>query len=131
MEAGSSEIAASPFICLHHALQWLPRLSGVFSVFLDTTSRISNLAPPVGLDPSEHVVGGGRKLYQPLYLLACVDVDIQEISNHTLDEVFVPAVLFRYGRPLWSSLIGRETHEGIRRLAASKLVGGGECYLKL
>jgi len=50
----------------------------------------------VGLDPSEHVVGGGRKLYQPLYLLACMDVDVKEISDHihTLDEVFVPAVLF-------------------------------------
>src|SRR6185436_8593976 len=87
MEVGSLQVAASPFICLRRALRWLPRLSGVFSVFLDTTSRISNLAPPVGLDPSERVVGGGRKLYQPLYLLACVDVDVQEISNHTLDEV--------------------------------------------
>ena len=85
-----TDTEASPFICLHRALRWLPKGLGIFSVLLDTALRISNLAPPVELDSSECVVGGRRRLFSPLYLIASMDVDVLPIHGCSLEEIFKP-----------------------------------------
>ncbi|CAI2192361.1 9871_t:CDS:1 [Funneliformis geosporum] len=121
----------TPFINLRRATRWLPSKSGIFFALLDTTSRIANLASPAKLDPSARVAGDGRKLFPPLYHFGYLDVNLKPVYGLKLEEAFNPEILFRYGRPLWSSLIDRDSMERIRKLAASKLVGGGNRFIEL
>ena len=77
---------ASSFIHLCYVLWWLPKQSGIFFVFLDTSSKILNLTIPVELDSSEYIMSDGKKLFSPLYLFWCMDVEIFPVCDRSLEE---------------------------------------------
>ncbi|CAG8813648.1 7039_t:CDS:1, partial [Racocetra fulgida] len=121
----------SLFYYLRHALNLLPHDVGIFAVFTDTTSNISNFSPASKRDRSQRVSSKRYQLFNPFYLIDTIDInaDLKKVS--TLKDSEYPQCFFMYGRPLWSSLMspllgdtkGFEPHS-IINLAMDKLVGG-------
>uniref|UniRef100_A0A1D1XK08 Cytochrome c-type biogenesis protein CycH n=1 Tax=Anthurium amnicola TaxID=1678845 RepID=A0A1D1XK08_9ARAE len=118
----------SHFYYLRHALKYLPRYSGIFAIFTDTISRISNFAPKSEFDPSLRISEAGEKLFPPFYILDTIDIYAKD--PQTPGEAEDPACLFRRGRPLWGSLFEAQSHnmaltsDRIIDLARDKIIGG-------
>ncbi|CAG8766589.1 4721_t:CDS:1, partial [Racocetra fulgida] len=121
----------SLFYYLRHALKLLPNDIGIFAVFTDTISNISNFSPASKHDQSPRVATGRAELFKPFYLIDTVDINVDHKKASTLKDSECPQSFFMYGRPLWSSLTlspfdnvkGFEPHD-IINLAMEKLVGG-------
>jgi hypothetical protein len=109
-------------------LKYLPRYSGIFAIFTDTISRISNFAPKSELDPSLRISEAGEKLFPPFYILDTIDIYAK--NPQTPREAEDPAFMFRWGRPLWGSLLEAQSHnmaltsDRIIDLARDKIIGG-------
>jgi hypothetical protein len=98
----------SAFFALRNAAGDIPRGSGAVIVVLDTTSRISNLAPPVPKPSHSSRTARGFSLYDPIYLLPTLDLGKAKWAslrdNPTWDSAFdLKSRLYRYGRPLWTT----------------------------
>jgi hypothetical protein len=92
---------ANAFTSLRGVTSHFPSERGLAVVFLDTVSRISNLAPSAEKDPSARVRSGSL-LFPPVYLLRTIDIKADKfIPGLDLKDRLDPAVLYRYGRPLW------------------------------
>ncbi|CAG8651861.1 11051_t:CDS:1, partial [Paraglomus occultum] len=63
------------FYYVQCALKLLPKKLGIFAIFTDTHSNISNFSPVSYLDPSIRVAVKGSKLFEPFYLLDTVDMN--------------------------------------------------------
>ncbi|CAG8656966.1 8131_t:CDS:2, partial [Paraglomus occultum] len=96
------EDSRSHFYYLRHALKYLSRHSGIFAIFTDTISRISNFAPKSEFDPSLRISEAGEKLFPPFYISDTIDIYAKD--PQTPGEAEDSACLFRRGRPLWGSL---------------------------
>ncbi|CAG8772474.1 11839_t:CDS:1, partial [Racocetra fulgida] len=120
----------SLFYYIRRALILLPKEAGIFAIFTDTHSNISNFSPVSYLDPSKRVAEEGFILFEPFYLLDTVDMNVNFKKVMTLKESADPQHFFQYGRPLWGALLmpssdtkGMES-EHIIELAMDKLIGG-------
>ncbi|CAG8854769.1 20013_t:CDS:1, partial [Gigaspora margarita] len=120
----------SLFYYIRRALILLPKEAGIFAIFTDTHSNISNFSPVSYLDPSKRVAEEGFILFEPFYLLDTVDMNVNFKKVMTLKESADPHHFFQYGRPLWGALLmpssdtkGMES-EHIIELAMDKLIGG-------
>ncbi|CAG8805753.1 15781_t:CDS:2, partial [Gigaspora margarita] len=120
----------SLFYCMRRALILLPKRAGIFAIFTDTHSNLSNFSPVSYRDPSLTVAEGGSQLFEPFYLLDTVDMNVNFKKVMTLKESEDPQHFFQYGRPLWGALLSppNETKgmkpEHIVELAMDKLIGG-------
>ncbi|CAG8841880.1 12447_t:CDS:2, partial [Gigaspora margarita] len=120
----------SPFYYIRRALILLPEGSGIFAVFTDTHSNISNFSPTSYLDPSKRVAEEGYLLFAPFYLLDTMDMNVKFKEVMTLKESEDPQHFFQYGRPLWGALLMPSSDtkgmksERIIELAMDKLIGG-------
>jgi len=121
------------FYYVRHALKLLPKKLGIFAIFTDTHSNISNFSPVSYLDPSIRVAAKGSKLFEPFYLLDTVDMNTMNTAFKkalTLQESEDPQHFFQYGRPLWGALLSPSSDaegfnpECIIELAMDKLISG-------
>ena len=118
------KITDSPFAIMRRSSIFMPKNKGFFIVMLDTTATVSNLAPTAQDELSERAVQG-RKLFAPIYLIANFDIEVKDEASSSLHNYLQPEYLYRYGRPLWTSLIDSETDTTrVLALACSKLLGG-------
>ncbi|CAG8749585.1 6023_t:CDS:2 [Cetraspora pellucida] len=106
------------FYYIQCALTLLPKETGIFAVFTDTYSNISNFSPAYYLNPSKRVAEEKFKLFTLFYLLDTIDMNVNLKEIKTLKE-----------RPLWGALLmpssdakGIES-ERIVKLAIDKLIG--------
>ena len=117
------------FFYVRRALKLLPKKIGIFAIFTDTHSNISNFSPVSYLDPSKRVAERGSQLFEPFYLLDTVDMNTNFKKVPTLKESEDPHHFFQYGRPLWGALLSPSGTEGFKperiiELAMDKLIGG-------
>ena len=118
------------FYYVRRALKLLPKNVGIFTIFTDTHSNISNFSPVYYLDPSKRVAEKGSRLFEPFYLLDTVDMNTDFKQVPTLEESEDPQHFFRYGRPLWGALLSPSSEaegfkpERVIELAIDKLIGG-------
>ncbi|CAG8855418.1 18557_t:CDS:1, partial [Gigaspora margarita] len=120
------------FYYVRRALKLLPKNVGIFAIFTDTHSYISNFSPVYYLDPSKRVAEEGSQLFKPFYLLDTVDINVDREFRYvpTLEESEDPQHFFQYGRPLWGALLSPSDEvegfkpERVIELAIDKLIGG-------
>ncbi|CAG8727381.1 24676_t:CDS:2 [Cetraspora pellucida] len=70
----------SLFNYIRHALILLPKRAGIFAVFSDIHSNISNFSPTSYLNPSNEIAQHGFKLFVPFYLLDTVDINVNFVN---------------------------------------------------
>jgi hypothetical protein len=114
---------------LHHALKFLPKGTGIFAIFTDIISNISNFVPVAHLDLSKRVADSGFLLFEPFYLLDTIDIYADLKMKLTLEETGNLQHFFRYGRLLWGALSQSNDTSSfvlyrIIALAIDKLVSG-------
>ncbi|CAG8571197.1 11265_t:CDS:2, partial [Ambispora leptoticha] len=120
------------FYNMRRALVHFDDKVNVFTLVMDTVSRLSNFQPIRTADPSARVATGGKRLFEPLYLCVTTDVMAKRIDmKRKLEDAVRPSILYRYGRPMWGAHIdnrGREDMETYLRklvlLAFEKIIGG-------
>lgn len=99
LEHKNNETHMSLFRCWRRALRdnkW--RARGLFSVILDTTSRLSNFAPPPRDDPTIKSINDSRKIFMPF-----IDVTtFNTLTDYHSDNYYNR--LFSNGRPCWKAL---------------------------
>ncbi|KAJ1555818.1 hypothetical protein HK405_012449 [Cladochytrium tenue] len=115
----------SAFAWMRRDARRFPRPSRAFVLTIDTTSRVSDLAPVSYVDPSKRIKFG-TAVFNPLYLIASMDAKAEPLYNTQLEQAFVPKTQFLHGRPLWWSLLSIEPQDvwKIVLTACEKLVGG-------
>jgi hypothetical protein len=102
------DVGDSQFVILRRAMRCLGHLASneaakTFCLVLDTTSRISNLAPVMYLDPSERARAVAVELFHPIYALNVIDVwPLPE--NLTLKVTAHPECFTRFGRAAFYAL---------------------------
>jgi hypothetical protein len=104
----------------------------VFTIFIDTVSRINNFLPSTKYDLSARVSKGGLLLFHPIYFLPTFDVFSEKERILNLKIATSIESICSFGRPLWGSWI--KTHKSkyynvisetkVLQLARDKLVGG-------
>ncbi|KAF8159993.1 hypothetical protein B0H34DRAFT_705708 [Crassisporium funariophilum] len=99
----------------------------IFALFMSTTSKTRQLAPPVLVDPSSRVTGG-ELVQHPPYTAFPFDVYKAIIVENTrnLDEVCELSFLCRFGRPLWWTRWhsgDEDVRKGLIKFAMAKLKG--------
>jgi hypothetical protein len=113
---GPKNREASPFVAMRQAARRFPAGHGMVVVLLDTVSRISNLSPTSGLDPSlrPQLNGQGLLMFSPIYVLPTMDLTISRIKDgeSRLDYHLDPKVLYELGRPLWSASLSQLSTKG-------------------
>lgn len=116
---------------------------GVLSLFMDTSSEITNFAAPDWADPSDRISAGKFRLAPPIWACFSADVlekDLQPLfsTSRMFSNIVRPDWVVRYGRPLWWATFrsylhtGKEQDEIVRelafkevyQLACDKLLGG-------
>lgn len=108
--------------------------ANVFTLVMDTVSRLSNFQPTQVVDPSARVEIEGKKLFEPLYLFPTTDVmavKVNILETTKLEDAVHPSILYRYGRPMWGAHIEKRGHEEMEthlqrlvHLASNKILGG-------
>ncbi|CAG8633711.1 1920_t:CDS:2 [Paraglomus brasilianum] len=98
------------FYYVQCALKLLPKKLGIFAIFTDTHSKISNFSPVSYLDPSIRDATKGSKLFEPFYLLDTVDMN-------TMNTAFKKALTLQDDAEGFNP-------ERIIELAMDKLIGG-------
>lgn len=137
----------SNFFASRRALRYFSattgEIPGIFAVFTDTTSRITNFQPTSWSDPSMRVPdlpAPGKNQFPPLFIFSSVDVFSRVLNNITClsnpAEVADPDRLLKFGRAGWYStyFYGKTAHNGdkfesnsdettaVLNLATSKLI---------
>ncbi|PLW23080.1 hypothetical protein PCASD_10526 [Puccinia coronata f. sp. avenae] len=82
------------------ALKKVPANSGFFSIFCDTTSRVSDFNPPAQHDPSYRPSQVGAALFPPIHQILTFDVNVSDPPK-TWQQLQSAFRLFRYGSPFW------------------------------
>jgi hypothetical protein len=98
IEETSDNLGISLFRCWRRALRknkW--RGKGLFSVILDTTSRISNFSPALGYDPTITFLNEDKMLFKPFIYISTYNSLVNSSDN------FYNRV-FSMGRPCWKAL---------------------------
>jgi hypothetical protein len=116
----------------------------IFSVFTDTSSRISNFIPTSQADPSRRAADPylPLKLHKPFWLVLNSDIfyesnfekahaksSVAAIARTALSAAdllvvhFSKFCMYRIGRPLWTSLVYKSYNDDVE-FAAIKLLGG-------
>jgi len=137
LEYKNNEMHISLFRCWRRALRdnkW--RARGLFSVILDTTSRLSNFAPSLRDDPTIKSINDSRKIFMPF-----IDVTtFNTLTYNTSDNYYNR--LFSNGRPCWkalkdaycegSSSVSTDIYawNKVINLVKAKIQGGGELLVK-
>jgi hypothetical protein len=95
----------------------------MFAILSDTSSKVSNFAPPGKLDSSNRKIDSdyeGFKLHHPFFEINSTDVHLMKINDEivknqsnrlTEDEYFRYQTFFKLGRCLWFIALGRETRK--------------------
>ncbi|CAG8756083.1 4751_t:CDS:1, partial [Ambispora leptoticha] len=120
------------FYNMRRALVHFDDKVNVFTLVMDTVSRLSNFQPTQTADPSARVESEGKGLFEPLYLCVTTDVMATRINtNRKLEDAVRPSILYRYGRPMWGAQIDNRGQEDIETylqrlvlLASNKIIGG-------
>ncbi|CAJ0637020.1 7278_t:CDS:2, partial [Entrophospora sp. SA101] len=113
-----------PFLLLRRVLQCLP--NGIFVVFTDTLSELSNFSPAIVDDHSQRVHHEDLKLFDPFYLFDFIDVFNQHTSEE-IDETTNYTKLFFFGRPLWGAYLKSKMDvKDLIMIAQQKLLGGNK-----
>jgi hypothetical protein len=89
-----------PFKSLRRALRGM-RQHPIWSVFLSTTGKSSQFAPPLYLDPSERILWGLLLNAIPFTLLGFDQVAKKFQESMTLADVTEPSFRYSLGRPLY------------------------------
>ncbi|EHS63010.1 uncharacterized protein PGTG_21302 [Puccinia graminis f. sp. tritici CRL 75-36-700-3] len=74
---------------------------GVFGIFNDTISRVTNFNPSLSQDCSSRHHGFGSKLFAPIFKISSLDVFVPEAPPSSWDELLSPERLFTYGCPFY------------------------------
>ncbi|KAI5284198.1 hypothetical protein KEM54_001528 [Ascosphaera aggregata] len=125
-----SEHDALLFRCLRQAVHDIVDYSyiDIFTILMDTTSRISNFSPSAGTDLSAKyraaVDQSGEVLFQPIYALDTMDVwydpGFRGLDDASSSESL--RQLFALGRPLWGALMAAgESLENVISFASDKI----------
>ena len=133
-ETSGSETAGKnvAFYNMRRALVHFDDKVNVFTLVMDTVSRLSNFQPTRTADPSARVEIEGKGLFEPLYLCVTTDVMATRINmNRKLEDAVRPSILYRYGRPMWGAQIDNRGQEDMETylqrlvsLASNKIIGG-------
>jgi hypothetical protein len=132
IEEGNEEAHMSLFRCWRRALRdnrW--RARGLFSVILDTTSRLSNFAPSLRDDPTIKALNDSREIFMPF-------IDVTTFNTLTDSSSNYYNRLFSNGRPCWKALkdaycgdLNSEENDfyawdKVLNLVKAKIQGGGQ-----
>lgn len=110
------------FIHIRRALRCLP--SGIFAIFADTISNLTNFAPSASLDPSARLYLLQNELFPPFYFMATFDLFTK--TNSSSNQLLSLQELFSLGRPLWGAALNNDANiKELLKLAEQKLLGGG------
>jgi hypothetical protein len=118
------------FVSLRRAFTYFPcneEYRTPVAIMTDTTAKISNLAPTKLREPSLRVSRLPNTLFPPFYLLANVDVWVENAPK-TLSDMCNYKYYCQYGRPQWGALAkqvksGGLTIEDLMHLAQIKIKG--------
>ncbi|GBC09551.1 hypothetical protein RclHR1_08980001 [Rhizophagus clarus] len=136
LEYKNNETHMSLFRCWRRALRdnrW--RARGLFSVILDTTSRLSNFAPSLRDDPTIKSINDSRKIFMPFIDITTFNILTDSSGNYYNR-------LFSKGRPCWKALKdayceGLDSEENdiyawdkVIDLVKAKVQGGGELLVE-
>lgn len=95
--------------------------ASVWVVFASTTSpQVADFSAPQVIHNSLRVAIGGQLLYQPYTYLGW-DQNADSLSGISANDVGKFRHIIGFGRPLWKSLMGKQSVTGIMKLAAHKL----------
>ncbi|CAI2177915.1 1964_t:CDS:2 [Funneliformis geosporum] len=109
------DLGITLFRCWRRALQnnkW--RTRGLFSVILDTTSRITNFSPASGYDPTIKALQEDVELFKPFIYISTYSSLVNNSDNFY-------DYAFSIGRPCWKALRNEYIKEVVRSDSA-------ECY---
>jgi len=132
IEEMNDDLKISLFRCWRRALRnnkW--RARGLFSVILDTTSRISNFSPASGYDPTLKALNQDQMLFKPFIYISTYNSLVDNSDNFY-------SKAFSMGRPCWKALRDeyiKEVSEGdisaknyawekVKLLVKAKIQGG-------
>jgi hypothetical protein len=124
------------FIELRRALTHFPRDKETrcpLSLMTDTVATVSNFAPVRKMDQSGRATAMPQGIFPPFFLLANVDIWVDNDGPKTLANMVDPQYYCRYGRPHWGAL-ARHFADGalqishIMELARFKVLGGNDGF---
>jgi hypothetical protein len=90
----------TPYMSLRRALRGM-RKHPIWSVFLSTTGKSNQFAPPPHLDPSDRILWGLLLNAIPFTLLGFDQVAKKFQEDMTLADVILPSFRYSLGRPLY------------------------------
>jgi hypothetical protein len=99
----TSDLKLSLFQCWRRALRnnkW--RARGLFSVILDTTSRITNFSPALRYDPTIKALSQDKMLFKPFIYVSTYNSMVNDSLVNNSDNFLSQA--FSMGRPCWKAL---------------------------
>ncbi|PLW38622.1 hypothetical protein PCASD_08210 [Puccinia coronata f. sp. avenae] len=108
---GPSPTDMSFFRLFRRALKKVPEKNGFFSIFCDTTSRVSNVNPPARHDPSYRPSEAGAVLFPSIYQIPTFDVNVSTPPK-TWQQLQSAFRLFRYGSPFWGVYVDDARKKG-------------------
>ncbi|KAG0700650.1 hypothetical protein DFH29DRAFT_930758 [Suillus ampliporus] len=94
--------------------------TSVWVVFASTTSQVADFSVPQVIHNSLHVAVAGELLYPPYTHLGW-DQNADPLSDISANDVAKFHHIVGFGRPLWKSLVGKQSIAEIMTLAAQKL----------
>ena len=99
-------ISLSRFHFLRRAIQTFPRSEHciLFTVVTDTSSKISNFAPSMRLEPSGRGRAKGSKLFEPFWSIATLDVWPECFDYFSLGHLSDPEFYSIFGRPAFNAI---------------------------
>ncbi|KAJ3374856.1 hypothetical protein HDU84_000729 [Entophlyctis sp. JEL0112] len=115
--------SVSAFIEMRRSATLFMEKCRAFVIMMDTTSRVSALAPAAAKD-SSYRVQTGHQIFTPLFLLGSMDVGLQTLYGSKMDDALTRRVQYKRGRPLWQSLLDGYSSLVVRDTAIRKMNGG-------
>ncbi|PLW51438.1 hypothetical protein PCASD_00361 [Puccinia coronata f. sp. avenae] len=106
----------SLFYLFRRALRTVKDSSGIFTLLVDTTSRVSNFNPRAIDDPSSRALGlrgNPIKMFPPIYELRTFDRMVPSNPPQQWDELFSPERLCKYGIPFFSLYLQAEVEDDV------------------
>ncbi|EFP85935.2 uncharacterized protein PGTG_11691 [Puccinia graminis f. sp. tritici CRL 75-36-700-3] len=104
-DSSASPTQEVPLFCFFcRALRNIPDNSGVFTILVDTNSRVANFNPRGEDDPSSRPMGLRAepfKVYPPIYELRTFDRMVSPKPPRTWKHLFLPERLCNYGIPFY------------------------------